>query len=436
MSGTERSHALFERAQEVIPGGVNSPVRAFRGVGGTPRFIRSGKGARITDADGNEYTDFVGSWGPLLFGHAPDFVIEAVEEAAHGGTSFGAPTEREVLMAELVAELVPSIEMVRFVSSGSEATAAAIRLARGVTGRSKILKCAGCYHGSVDALLVTSGSGVATLGIPDTAGVPSSVAAETIVVEYNDLEGIETAFSRHGQEIAAFMLEPVAGNMGLVPPEPGYLEAAREMTSAHGALLIFDEVITGFRLAPGGAQSRYGVLPDLTCLGKVIGGGLPVGAYGGPADLMRQLAPLGPVYQAGTLSGNPLAMAAGLAVLREIRRRGRELYSMLDELGAQLAAGLRRAVLDAGIPAQVQQIGSLFTIFFAGQPIRDYPGAKRCDTAAFSRFFHGMLQRGIYLAPSQFECGFISAAHTEKDIGAAVSAAAACAAGLAQNPSS
>jgi glutamate-1-semialdehyde 2,1-aminomutase len=350
---TQRSAELLESACQLIPGGVNSPVRAFRAVGSDPPFVARGRGARIWDADGNEYVDFVGSWGPLLFGHAPDFVLEAIRGAAADGTSFGAPTAREIRMAELVTQLVPSMEMVRFVSSGSEATSSAIRLARGVTGRSKIVKCAGCYHGSVDSLLVTAGSGVATLGIPETAGVPSSVAAETIVVEYNSIDELDAAFSAHGGEIAGFIVEPIAGNMGLVPPAASYLEHARRVTSRAGALLIFDEVISGFRVARGGAQEMYGVTPDLTCLGKIIGGGLPVGACGGRRDVMQQLAPLGPVYQAGTLSGNPLAMAAGIAVLERIANSGDNLYAELDANTSRLAAHARAALTEHGIAAQV-----------------------------------------------------------------------------------
>lgn len=412
----QRSKTLLDKASEVIPGGVNSPVRAFKGVGGTPPFVSRAKASHLWDEDGNEYVDYVGSWGPMLFGHAPQFVVEALQEAVTRGTSYGAPTEAEIDLAELVVSLVPSIEMVRFVSSGSEATASAIRLARGATGRPKILKCAGCYHGSVDSLLVTAGSGVATLGIPETAGVPKSIAGETLVVEYNDFAGLEAAFEKHGSQIAAFILEPVAGNMGLVPPAPGYLQHARELTSRHGALLIFDEVISGFRLAAGGAQELYGVMPDLTCLGKIIGGGLPVGAYGASKDLMRKLAPVGPVYQAGTLSGNPLAMAAGAATLRQIQSRRKTLYKELDQKGQRIADGLKNRFAQAGIPVQLHRLGSLFTAFFTKDPVTDYPSAKKSNTAQFGRFFHAMLDRGIYLAPSQFECGFLSAAHTEEDI--------------------
>lgn len=419
----DHSKALFERSRRMIPGGVNSPVRAFKAVGGDPLFISRAANARIVDADGNEFIDYVGSWGPLLFGHAPEFVVESVREAAQRGTSYGAPTAAEAELAGLVIELVPSMEMVRFVSSGSEATSAAIRLARGFTGRSRIIKCAGCYHGSVDALLVKAGSGIATLGVPETAGVPASVAAETIVVEYNSVEQLEAAFRQYPDSIAAFIVEPVAGNMGLVAPSDGYLQAVRELTLRHGALLIFDEVISGFRMAAGGAQEYYGVQPDLTCLGKVIGGGLPVGAYGGRKDIMDKLAPTGPVYQAGTLSGNPLAMSAGIAMLREIKRQGPALYAGLDVMGAQLQRGIERILRNASIPAVCSRSGSLFTLFFTPEPVTDYPTARRSDTQAFARFFSTMLEQGIYLPPSQFECWFISAIHTAEDIERTVAAA-------------
>jgi glutamate-1-semialdehyde 2,1-aminomutase len=424
LSAGQRSQQLFNRAQKTIPGGVNSPVRAFKSVGGTPPFIVRANGATLTDADGRDYIDYVGSYGPMLFGHAPQFVVEALQRAAAGGTSYGAPTELEVELAELVCELVPAIEMVRFVNSGSEATTSAIRLARGVTRRSKIVKCAGCFHGSVDPLLVSAGSGVATLGIPETAGVPEALAAETIVVEYNDPEELRLAFDKFGDQVAAFIVEPIAGNMGLVPPGPGYLQAAREITRKHGALLIFDEVISGFRVAPGGAQELYDIQPDITCLGKILGGGVPCGAYGGSRALMENLAPLGPVYQAGTLSGNPLAMSAGLAMLREIKSRGASLYSQLDKLSATLAEGLTSSFAAADVPVQVQRIGSLLTPFFSAQPVRNYSDAKKCDTAAFRAFFHAMLAQGIYLAPSQYECMFVSGAHTAADLERTIAAAA------------
>lgn len=417
------SSRLFERAADVIPGGVNSPVRAFRAVGGKPPFVVRGGGAHIVDADGNDYVDYVGSWGPLLFGHAPEFILDALRRAVTDGTSFGAPTEREIRMAELVRRFVPSMEMVRFVSSGSEATSAAVRLARGATGRTKIVKCAGCYHGSVDSLLVTAGSGVATLGIPETAGVPHSLAAETIVVDYNSIEQLDAAFERHGAEIAAFIVEPIAGNMGLVLPRDGYLARARQLTSRAGALLIFDEVITGFRVAAGGAQALYGIVPDLTCLGKIIGGGLPVGAYGGRRDLMKHLAPLGPVYQAGTLSGNPLAMAAGIAALERIVQEGDALYRELDRKTDCLTQAIHQQFDEAGIAVEIPRCGSLFTVFFSEEPVTDYPSARKCNTQRFAEWFLAMLDRGVYLAPSQFECAFVSTAHAEADIDATVLAA-------------
>lgn len=417
-----KSEKLFNKARQVLPGGVNSPVRAFKAVGGTPPFIAEGKGANVTDEDGNRYIDYVGSYGPLLFGHSPDFVVEALRERIGKGTVFGAPTELEVQMAELVGRFVPSIEVVRFVNSGSEATTSAVRLARGFTGRSKVIKCAGCFHGSVDTLLATAGSGLATLGIPDTAGVPASVAAETVVVEYNDLDSLEKAFERFGGEIAAFIVEPLAGNMGLVPPQPGYLQAARELTEKHGSLLIFDEVITGFRVAPGGAQELYEVKPDLTCLGKIIGGGVPCGAYGGRREIMERLAPLGPVYQAGTLSGNPLAMTAGLATLREISSRGAELYHRLNQLGDRLASGLSKVFASENVPVQLHRVGSLLTAFITSDLVTNFTEAQRCDTDHFRRMFHGLLDREVYIAPSQYECLFVSAAHTEEQIDQTIAA--------------
>ena len=423
MSAGEKSNALFERSKKLIPGGVNSPVRAFKSVGGVPPFIARGNGAVVTDVDGRDYIDYVASYGPLLFGHAPPFIVDALQKAAVNGTSYGAPTEWELELAELVTELVPSIEMVRFVNSGSEATTSALRLARGATKRSKIVKCAGCFHGSVDALLVSAGSGVATLGIPETAGVPESLAAETIVVEYNSIPELHAAFEKFGDEIAAFIVEPLAGNMGLVPSAPGYLHAAREVTRKQGALLIFDEVISGFRVAAGGAQELYGIQPDLTCLGKIVGGGVPCGAYGGSRSLMENLAPIGPVYQAGTLSGNPLAMSAGIAMLREIRRRGSELYVSLETAAATLAEGITKAFAAADVPVQVQRVGSLLTPFFSGEPVTNYIEARKCDTNLFRAYFHAMLNEGIYLAPSQYECAFVSTAHSERQIELTVAAA-------------
>jgi len=411
---TAASEALFARAQAVIPGGVNSPVRAFRGVGGTPRFISRGEGARIFDVDGNAYIDYVCSWGPLLLGHRPPQVVEALREVLEEGTSFGAPTEREVVLAELIAKAVPSMEMVRLVNSGTEATMSALRLARGFTGRDLSIKFEGCYHGHVDSLLVKAGSGMATLGIADTAGVPRSFAETTIALPFNSIDAVEAAFAARGDQIAAVIVEPVVGNMGCVPPAPGFLEALRDLTARHGALLIFDEVMTGFRVALGGAQARYGIRPDLTTLGKIIGGGLPLAAYGGRADVMKKVAPVGPVYQAGTLSGNPLAVAAGLAMLRHLLAHP-EIYDLLEARGAQLSAWTPPGVT-------INRVGSMFTFFFTPDPVTDWESAKKSDTARFGKFFHFLLERGIYIAPSQFEAGFISAAHTEDDIRATVEA--------------
>jgi glutamate-1-semialdehyde 2,1-aminomutase len=410
-----KSEALFRRAQEIIPGGVNSPVRAFRGVGGNPVFIARGQGSRIFDADGNEYIDYVGSWGPLLLGHRHPAILDALERALAIGTSFGAPTEQEIELAEAICDAVPSIEMVRLVNSGTEATMSAIRVARGFTGRDLIVKFEGCYHGHVDSLLVKAGSGLATLGIADTEGVPKAFCDTTIALPFNSPEAVEEAFRAHGGRIAAIIVEPVVGNMGCVPPLPGYLQMLREVAHRHGALLILDEVMTGFRVAFGGAQQRYGVVPDLTTLGKVIGGGLPVGAYGGRKDIMSKVAPAGPVYQAGTLSGNPLAVAAGLAMLRHLKAHP-EIYDRLET---------RAAALCAAAPADVtvNRVGSMFTFFFTAGPVTDWESAKRSDTARFGRFFRAMLDRGIYLAPSQFEAAFLSAAHTGEDIATTVAAA-------------
>ncbi|MFB3828078.1 MAG: glutamate-1-semialdehyde 2,1-aminomutase [Bryobacteraceae bacterium] len=410
-----KSRDFFARAQKRIPGGVNSPVRAFRGVGGAPPFIARGQGARIWDVDGNEYIDYVGSWGPLLLGHRHPAVIEALERALTIGTSFGAPTAQEVEFAEAICGAVPSMEMVRLVNSGTEATMSAIRLARGFTGRDLVIKFEGCYHGHVDSLLVKAGSGVATLGIPDTQGVPRSFSETTLALPYNSAEAVESAFGAHGGRIAAVIVEPVAGNMGCVPPLPGYLEALREITARHGALLIFDEVMTGFRVALGGAQQLYGVQPDLTTLGKVIGGGLPIGAYGGRAEIMSRIAPAGPVYQAGTLSGNPLAVAAGMANLNHLKAHP-EIYADLERRGAELAAAVPEGLT-------VNRVGSMFTVFFTAGPVTDYESAKRSDTARFGRFFHAMLERGVYLAPSQFEAAFLSAAHSEQEVRVTIEAA-------------
>jgi glutamate-1-semialdehyde 2,1-aminomutase len=416
---SERSEAWFARAQKVIPGGVNSPVRAFRGVGGIPRFIERGQGSRIFDTDGNSFVDYVCSWGPLLLGHRPACVIDALREVLEVGTSFGAPTEREVELAELIAKSVPSMEMVRLVNSGTEATMSALRLARGFTGRDLIIKFEGCYHGHVDSLLVKGGSGMATLGIADSAGVPKAFAETTISLAFNSIAAVEKAFAERGSQIAAVIVEPVVGNMGCVPPAHGFLEALRELTARHGALLIFDEVMTGFRVALGGAQQRFGIQPDLTTLGKIIGGGLPMAAYGGRADIMKKIAPLGPVYQAGTLSGNPLAVAAGLAMLRYLIAHP-EVYETLEARAAQLTAWTPPGVT-------VNRVGSMFTFFFShegtAEPVTDWESAKKCDTARFAKFFRFLLERGVYIAPSQFEAGFVSAAHTEEDIRATVDAA-------------
>jgi glutamate-1-semialdehyde 2,1-aminomutase len=412
---TSASVELFARAQRITPGGVNSPVRAFRGVGGTPLFIARGEGSRIFDVDGNSYIDYVGSWGPLIMGHRPPFVTEALGAALEIGTSFGAPTEREVEFAELIAKMVPSMEMLRLVNSGTEATMSALRVARGFTGRDLTVKFEGCYHGHVDSLLVKAGSGMATLGIADTAGVPAEFAATTIALPYNSIAAVEKAFAERGSKIAAVMVEPVVGNMGCVPPAPGFLEALRHLTEKHGALLILDEVMTGFRVALGGAQQRFGIRPDLTTLGKIIGAGLPMAAYGGRADVMKKVAPVGPVYQAGTLSGNPLAVSAGLAMLRHLDAHP-EIYQTLETRAAQLTEWTPPGVT-------VNRVGSMFTFFFTPEPVTDWESAKRSDTASFGKFFHFMLERGVYLAPSQFEAGFVSAAHSEADIRHTVEAA-------------
>jgi glutamate-1-semialdehyde 2,1-aminomutase len=416
------SKSLFSEAGRLIPGGVNSPVRAFRGVGGEPFFVAQAAGARLRDVDGREYIDFVGSWGPLILGHAPAAVVEAVAEAARGGTSYGAPTAREVEMAAVIAAAVPSMEQVRLVSSGTEAAMSAIRVARGATGRDLLLKFDGCYHGHADSLLVKAGSGGATFSIPDSAGVPAALAALTITAPFNDLDAVRAIFRARGDQLAAVIVEPVAGNMGVVPPAPGFLEGLRELAHAHGTVLIFDEVITGFRVAYGGAQERYGVRPDLTCLGKIIGGGLPVGAYGGRRDLMAHVAPLGAVYQAGTLSGNPLAVAAGLATLAALR--GGEPYARLEALGARLERGLRTAADTAGVPFTINRVGSMLTGFFTGEGVLDYATARRADTRRYAGFFHALRERGVYVAPSQFEAAFVSLAHSEADLEAAARAAA------------
>ena len=414
----EISRKLFERAKQSIPGGVNSPVRAYRSVGGTPPFIARGQGARLWDADGNEFIDYICSWGPLLLGHRHPSVIEAIEKALEIGTSFGAPTEREIELAELIRSLLPSVEMVRLVNSGTEASMSALRVARGFTGRDVTIKFEGCYHGHVDSLLVKAGSGVATLGLPDSPGVPKGFSDTTIALPFNSVEAVETTFRQRGEQIAAVIVEPVAGNMGCVPPAPGYLAALREWCTRYGALLIFDEVMTGFRVAAGGAQQLFGITPDLTVMGKVIGGGLPIAAYGGRRDIMTHIAPLGPIYQAGTLSGNPLAVSAGIAMLRYIQANP-GLYKDLDAKAQRLADAA-----PAGIT--VNRVGSMFTWFFTRQPVTDYESAKRADTARFKKFFHGMLERGIYLPPSQFEAAFVSTAHGDADIECTVTAAREC----------
>jgi glutamate-1-semialdehyde 2,1-aminomutase len=418
-----KSAALFEQAQRLIPGGVNSPVRAFKSVGLQPPFIQRAAGSRVYDVDGNAYIDYVGSWGPMILGHAHPQVVAAVQQAAAGGCSFGAPTELEVRLAQLVVDAFPSIEMVRMVNSGTEATMSAIRLARGFTGRDMIIKFAGCYHGHADSLLVKAGSGAMTFGVPDSPGVPADLAKHTLTVPYNDLAAVRRTLEEHRGQVACVILEPVAGNMGLVPPQEGFLAGLRQVTRAHDTLLIFDEVITGFRVAYGGMQTLYDIDPDLTALGKVIGGGLPVGAYGGKREIMQHMSPVGPVYQAGTLSGNPLAMTAGITTLEILRAN--PPYAVLEERTAHLVAETSQAAKRYNVPLYATTIGSMFTLFFSAKPVRNYDDASACDLPAFRRFFAHMLQAGIYLAPSQFETGFLSTAHSEADIAETLRAGAA-----------
>jgi glutamate-1-semialdehyde 2,1-aminomutase len=415
-----RSMQLYERARKKIPGGVNSPVRAWRAVHGAPKFIRRGKGARVIDVDEKEYIDFVASWGPLILGHANADVLQRLAQAAKNGTTFGAPTEGEVELAETVSRLVPSIQKIRLVNSGTEAAMSAIRLARAYTGRTKVVKFDGCYHGHSDGLLVKAGSGVATLGLPDSLGVPSGFAKETLVATFNDVDSVETIFDRHGKSIAALIVEPVCGNMGVIPPAPAFLNSLRTITRNHGSLLIFDEVITGFRIALGGAQQLYGIKPDLTCLGKILGGGLPLAAFGGRRDVMDLLAPRGPVYQAGTLSGNPLAVAAGLATLALLSRPG--VYPALETRSKKLQDGFEAAAKRYLVRATINRIGSMMTLFFGVEKVRNAAEARRCDRKLFARFFHGMLKRGIYMPPAPFEAAFISLAHTASDLAKTIAA--------------
>ncbi len=417
----DRSAQMFSRAVELMPGGVNSPVRAFRGVGGTPRFIRSARGATMTDVDGRTYIDYVGSWGPMILGHGDEEVLTSLHKILGRGTSYGAPTELEIEMAEEIIDAVPSIEMVRMVNSGTEATMSAIRLARGVTNRNKLVKFEGCYHGHGDSLLVKAGSGVATLGLPDSPGVPSTLAQNTLTVPFNDPAALESIFDEHGADIAAVIIEPVVGNMGCVPPREGFLQKTREVTKKHGALLIFDEVMTGFRLARGGAQELYDVRPDITTLGKIIGGGLPVGAYGASKEIMERVAPAGDIYQAGTLSGNPLAMTAGLVTLRRLRDPA--VYERLERAGKRLCDGLRQVARELRIETATNRVGSMWTTFFTKKPVTNWATASKSNRNLYGRFFHAMLDEGVYLAPSQFEAGFISLAHTDEMLDRTVEAA-------------
>ncbi len=426
----DQSRAHFERACRVIPGGVNSPARAFGAVGGNPLVIDRGEGAYLYDIDGNRFIDYVCSWGPLILGHRHEAVLSAVEEVLRRGTSFGAPTELETALAELVVEAVPSVEKVRMVNSGTEATMSAIRVARGFTGRDLVVKFAGCYHGHVDSLLVQAGSGALTHGTPSSPGVPQSFIEKTLVLEFNEPQQLEDAFAQHGDQIACVILEPVVGNMGTVLPEPEFLQAARDLCTRYGSVLIFDEVMTGFRVAYGGAQARFNVTPDLTTLGKILGGGMPVGAYGGRSEIMDVVSPVGPVYQAGTLSGNPVAMACGVATLEVLKRT--DPYDELEERTTRLVTGLKEAAEAAGVPVQVAHVGSMFTVFFNPEPVRNYTVARRCDTDRFARYFQGMLERGVYLPCSQFEANFVSTAHTDQDIDQTIQAAREVFAELAQ----
>jgi glutamate-1-semialdehyde 2,1-aminomutase len=416
-----RSQELFQEAQKFIPGGVNSPVRAFRSVGSDPLFITKASGSRICDADGNEFIDYVGSWGPMILGHCHPQVVAAIKKAVESGSSFGAPTELEITLARMVIEAVPSVEMVRMVSSGTEATMSAIRLARGYTGRDKILKFSGCYHGHADSLLVKAGSGAATFGVPDSPGVPADFAKNTLTAEFNSLDSVKELVSSNRGEIACIIVEPIAGNMGTVPPGEGFLEGLRSICTDEGIVLIFDEVMTGFRVAYGGAQELYGVTPDMTTLGKIIGGGLPVGAFGGKKEIMQNLSPSGGVYQAGTLSGNPLAMTAGIETLKLLRREG--FYKELEEKSAYLAKGIAQAARDAGYPIYSTRVGSMFCAFFTKGEVRDWPTAAECDTKAFAKYFRSMLEQGIYLAPSQFETAFVSTSHSSEDMDKTINAA-------------
>lgn len=417
---SHKSKSLLARARNYIPGGVNSPVRAFLSVGGEPIFMESGKGSRMVDVDGASYIDYIGSWGPLILGHRANAIQTALRQQISRGTSFGAPTENEVILAEMISEAVPSIENVRLVNSGTEATMSAIRVARAFTGRDKIIKFDGCYHGHSDGLLVKAGSGIATLGLPDSPGVPSAQSSLAISLPFNNSQLVEEALSRNRAEVAAIIVEPVAGNMGVVPPVKGFLQKLRKLTREHGALLIFDEVMTGFRLGYGGAQELFNVKPDLTCLGKIIGGGLPVGAYGGKKEMMKWVAPEGPMYQAGTLSGNPLAVAAGIAALKALKKPG--TYHKLDEAGEKLAEGIRKASFETQVPLEINRVGSMFTVFFSSAPITDFQSAKNCDVSRYGKFFNALLDSGIYFAPSQFEACFISLAHNPKDIKSTIQA--------------